>query len=379
MLERACTHAAGPYHYENFEIDGKAYYTNNPPAGAFRGFGVTQTCFCIETLLNRMAHKLGISPWEIRYRNAIRPGETLPNGQIVDESTGLVETLEAVRPAYESSPYAGIACALKNAGLGVGVPDTGRVRLCVEQGRLAIHTAASCMGQGVGTVLVQIVTENTGLPRDRIHYDRVNTFAAPDSGTSSGSRQTLLTGEACRRACELFNAARAGRSLDDMEGEEFYAEYLTKTDPLGSDKPNPVSHVAYGYATQVAILGEDGRLARIVAAHDVGRAVNPLSIEGQIEGGVVMSMGFALTERYPLDNCRPTARFGTLGLFRANNIPDIEPIIVEKPGLNVAGGAIGIGEITSIPTAPAIAEAYYRFDGKERNSLPLADTPYSRK
>ena len=164
-----------------------------------------------------------------------------------------------------------------------------------------------------------------------------------------------------------------------MEGEEFYAEYLTKTDPLGSDKPNPVSHVAYGYATQVAILGEDGRLARIVAAHDVGRAVNPLSIEGQIEGGVVMSMGFALTERYPLDNCRPTARFGTLGLFRANNIPDIEPIIVEKPGLNVAGGAIGIGEITSIPTAPAIAEAYYRFDGKERNSLPLADTPYSRK
>ena len=379
VLERACTHAAGPYHYENFEIDGKAYYTNNPPAGAFRGFGVTQTCFCIETLLNRMAHKLGISPWEIRYRNAIRPGETLPNGQIVDASTGLVETLEAVREAYESSPYAGIACAMKNAGLGVGVPDAGRVRLAVENGRLAIHTAASCMGQGVGTVLVQIVTENTGLARDEIHYDRVNTFAAPDSGTSSGSRQTLLTGEACRRACALFSAARAGRPLAAMEGEEFYAEYMPRTDPLGSDKPNPVSHVAYGYATQVAILGGDGRLQRIVAAHDVGRAVNPLSVEGQIEGGVVMSMGFALTERYPLDNCRPTARFGTLGLFRADEIPAIEPIIVEKPGLDAAGGAIGIGEITSIPTAPAIAEAYYRFDGKERNSLPLADTPYSRK
>ena len=379
VLERACTHAAGPYAYENFEIEGRAYYTNNPPAGAFRGFGVTQTCFCTETLLNQMADLVGISPWEIRYRNAIRPGETLPNGQIVDASTGLVETLEAVREAYESSPYAGIACAMKNAGLGVGVPDAGRVRLAVENGRLAIHTAASCMGQGVGTVLVQIVTENTGLARDEIHYDRVNTFAAPDSGTSSGSRQTLLTGEACRRACALFSAARAGRPLAAMEGEEFYAEYMPRTDPLGSDKPNPVSHVAYGYATQVAILGEDGRLQRIVAAHDVGRAVNPLSVEGQIEGGVVMSMGFALTERYPLDNCRPTARFGTLGLFRADEIPAIEPIIVEKPGLDAAGGAIGIGEITSIPTAPAIAEAYYRFDGKERNSLPLADTPYSRK
>ena len=379
VLERACTHAAGPYNYQNFEIDGKAYYTNNPPAGAFRGFGVTQTCFCIETLLNRMAHKLGISPWEIRYRNAIRPWQTLPNGQIVDDSTGLVETLEAVRDIYESSPRAGIACAMKNAGVGVGIPDTGRVRLCVEQGRLAIHSGASCIGQGVGTVLVQIVAETTGLPRDQIHYDRVNTFDAPDSGTTSGSRQTLITGEACRRACTLFNAARQGRSLSDMEGEEFYAEYLAKTDPLGADKPNPVSHVAYGYATQVAIVGEDGRLERIVAAHDVGRAVNPLSIEGQIEGGVVMSMGYALTEQFPLDNCRPTARFGTLGLFRADNVPKVQAIIVEKPGLNVAYGAIGIGEITSIPTAPAIAEAYYRYDGKERNSLPLTDTPYSRK
>ena len=378
VLERACTHAAGPYNYQNFEIDGRAYYTNNPPAGAFRGFGVTQTCFAIETLLNRMAHKLGISPWEIRYKNAIRPGQTLPNGQIVDASTGLVETLEAVKDVYESEPYAGIACAMKNAGVGVGIPDTGRVRLVVEGGRLAIHTGASCIGQGLGTVLVQVAVETTGLAPTDIRYAPVNTFAAPDSGTTSGSRQTLITGEACRRACTLFQAARAGRSLAEMEGEEFYAEYLARTDPLGSDKPNPISHVAYGYATQVAILGEDGKLRRIVAAHDVGRAINPLSLEGQIEGGVVMSMGFALTERYPLDNCKPTARFGTLGLFKANTVPKIEAVIVEKPGVEQGYGAIGIGEITSIPTAPAIAEAYYRLDGKERSELPLADTPYAK-
>ena len=378
VLERACTHAAGPYNYQNFEIDGYAWYTNNPPAGAFRGFGVTQTCFAIETLLNRAADAVGISHWEIRRRNAIRPGQTLPNGQIVDESTGLVETLEAVREQYESAEYAGIACAMKNAGVGVGLPDTGRVRLAVRDGRLHIHAGASCIGQGLGTVLVQIVCETTGLPRESVVYAPPNTGNSPDSGTTSGSRQTLITGEAARRAAVLLNEALAKKPLSALEGEEYYAEYLAKTDPLGSDKPNPVSHVAYGYATQVAILGEDGKLKKIIAAHDVGRAVNPLSVEGQIEGGVVMSMGFALTEQYPLQECRPTAKYGTLGLPRANTVPEIEPIIVEKAGLNVAYGAIGIGEITSIPTAPAIADAYYRFDGKERSVLPLSDTPYSK-
>ena len=378
VLERACTHAAGPYNYQNFEIDGYAWYTNNPPAGAFRGFGVTQTCFAIETLLNRAADAVGISHWEIRRRNAIRPGQTLPNGQIVDESTGLVETLEAVREQYESAEYAGIACAMKNAGVGVGLPDTGRVRLAVRDGRLHIHAGASCIGQGLGTVLVQVVCETTGLPRESVVYAPPNTGNSPDSGTTSGSRQTLITGEAARRASALLNEALAKKPLSALEGEEYYAEYLAKTDPLGSDKPNPVSHVAYGYATQVAILGEDGKLKKIIAAHDVGRAVNPLSVEGQIEGGVVMSMGFALTEQYPLQECRPTAKYGTLGLPRANTVPEIEPIIVEKAGLNVAYGAIGIGEITSIPTAPAIADAYYRFDGKERSVLPLSDTPYSK-
>ena len=379
VLERACTHAAGPYNYQNFEIAGYAWYTNNPPAGAFRGFGVTQTCFAIETLLNRAADMVGISHWEIRYRNAIRPGQTLPNGQIVDASTGLAETLEAVREQYEAASYAGIACAMKNAGVGVGLPDTGRVRLVVKDAKVHIHTGASCIGQGLGTVLVQIVCETTGLPREAVVYAPPNTGNSPDSGTTSGSRQTLITGEAARRACELLNAAMANSSLADLEGEIYYAEYLAKTDPLGSPKPNPVSHVAYGYATQVAILGEDGKLRKIIAAHDVGRAVNPLSVEGQIEGGVVMSMGYALTERYPLTDCKPTAKFGTLGLLRANEIPEIEPIIVEKAGLQVAYGAIGIGEITAIPTAPAIADAYYRLDGKARSRLPLADTPYGKR
>ena len=379
VLERACTHAAGPYNYQNFEIDGWAYYTNNPPAGAFRGFGVTQTCFCIETLLNEMADLVGISPWEIRYRNAIRPGQELPNGQIVDDSTGLAETLEAVKPYYDKAACVGIACAMKNAGVGVGIPDTGRCRLAVEDGKLHIFAGASCIGQGLGTVLTQMICHQTGLSPDKIVYERSNTYSAPDSGTTSGSRQTLFTGEACRRACQDLKAALGEGGLENLNGQEFYGEYLGRTDPLGADVPNPVSHIAYGYATQICVLGDDGRIRQIVAAHDVGRAVNPLSVEGQIEGGVVMSMGFALTERYPLTDCRPTAKYGTLGLFRANQIPEIIPIVVEKEGLDVACGAIGIGEITSIPTAPAIADAYYRYDGRIRSSLPLENTPYTRK
>ena len=387
VLERACTHAAGPYAYENFEIEGRAYYTNNPPAGAFRGFGVTQTCFATETLLNMMADEIGITPWEIRYRNAIRPGGVLPNGQIVDESTGLVETLEAVKEEYEAALAAGkpvgIACAMKNAGVGVGIPDWGRVKLIVEEdAKLHIYSGASCIGQGLGTVLVQMTVTNTDLTRDDIVYERSNTWIAPDSGTTSGSRQTMITGEACRRACEkLMEAKGSDKSLKDLIGQEFYGDYLAKTDPLGADVPNPVSHVAYGYATQVCILNEKtGKIDRMIAAHDVGKAVNPLSCEGQIEGGVVMSIGYAVREKYPIDeNCKPIEKYGSIGLIRAHEIPKIDAIVIDKPGLNVACGAIGIGEITSIPTAPAITDAYYRYDGSRRYVLPIDNTPYERK
>ncbi len=386
VLERACTHAAGPYAYENFEITGDAYYTNNPPAGAFRGFGVTQTCFATETLLNMMADKVGISPWEIRYRNAIRPGGVLPNGQIVGPETGLVETLLAVKPYYDEAikngDPVGLACAMKNAGVGVGLPDWGRAKLIIEDdAKVHIYSGASCIGQGLGTVLTQMVVTNAGIRPDDIVYERSNTWIAPDSGDTSGSRQTLVTGEAVRRACEKLTEALKGRNLSELKGQVFYGEYLAATDPLGADVPNPVSHVAYGYATQMCILDpKTGKIKQMVAAHDVGKAINPLSCEGQIEGGVVMSMGFALTEQYPInDNCKPTAKYGTLGLFRATDVPPVKAIVVDKPGLNLANGAIGIGEITSIPTAPAIADAYFRLDGKRRFSLPLEGTPYSRK
>ena len=379
VLQRACTHAAGPYNFQVIDIDGKAVYTNNPPAGAFRGFGVTQTCFGSERNLDLLAEKVGISPWEIRYRNAIRPGQVLPNGQIADASTGVAETLEAVKEVYESEPYAGIACAMKNAGVGVGLPDWGRCRLLVKDGKVEIHAGASCIGQGLGTVLTQVVSETTGLGIDRIVYCRPNTANSPDSGTTSGSRQTLITGEAAKRACEKLMEDLKDSSLEELEGRDYVGEYLAKTDKMGSDVPNPVSHVAYGYATQVCVLNEDGTIKKVVAAHDVGKAVNPISVEGQIEGGVVMSLGYALTEQYEIRDGYPVSRYGTLGLFKADKTPEVEPIIVEKPGVDVGYGAIGIGEITSIPTAPAVAGAYYKWNGKFQTKLPLTDTPYERK
>lgn len=379
VLQRACTHAAGPYNFQVIDIDGKAVYTNNPPAGAFRGFGVTQTCFGSERNLDLLAEKVGISPWEIRYRNAIRPGQVLPNGQIADASTGVAETLEAVKEVYESEPYAGIACAMKNAGVGVGLPDWGRCRLLVKDGKVEIHAGASCIGQGLGTVLTQVVSETTGFGIDRIVYCRPNTANSPDSGTTSGSRQTLITGEAAKRACEKLMEDLKDSSLEELEGRDYVGEYLAKTDKMGSDVPNPVSHVAYGYATQVCILNEDGTIKKVVAAHDVGKAVNPVSVEGQIEGGVVMSLGYALTEQYEIKDGYPVSRYGTLGLFKADKTPEVEPIIVEKPGVEVGYGAIGIGEITSIPTAPAVAGAYYKWNGDFQTKLPLVNTPYERK
>lgn len=409
VLQRACTHASGPYRCENVDITGTAVYTNNPPAGAFRGFGVTQSVFAGECNLNLLAEKVGISSWEIRYRNAVEPGDILPNGQIADSGTAIKETLLAVKDKYDSNEVVGIACCMKNSGIGVGLPDIGRCNLIIKDGVINVRTSAACIGQGIGTVMTQIICEVTGLSPNKVAIGFPDTFDSPNSGTTTASRQTVFTGEAIRIAAMKFmeevmmlysgeklidheiknhieyrtirkwfldNIDKVMNSLNDRE---FYGEYEGITDPINSPKENPVSHVAYGYATQLAILDKNGKLKEIVAAHDVGRAINPINIEGQIEGGVVMSLGYALTEDYPLNNCIPTAKFGTLGLFRAPEVPEILPIIIEKSTSDLAYGAKGVGEITSIPTAPAVQGAYYMLDHKFRTTLPLQDTFYKKQ
>jgi selenium-dependent xanthine dehydrogenase len=377
VLQRACTHAGGPYQIDHVDIEGRAFYTNNPPSGAFRGFGVMQTCFAMESNLNLMAAKIGISPWEIRFRNAIEPGGVLSNGQIADAGTALKETLLAVKEVIDAHPDAGISCAFKNSGLGVGVPDIGRVKLKVQDGVVVICTSAACMGQGIATVVLQIVAEATGLPRSAIRVHTPDTMVTPDSGTTTASRQTLVTGEAARRAAVALYQDLSDRPLAELEGREYYREFEAVTDPMTSDKPNRVSHIAYAYATQVVILDTEGRVKRVVAAHDVGRVINLNGVEGQIEGGVVMGLGYALTEEFPLSNGVPTASFSTLGLMRSTQVPEIECIIIEKNPSGLAYGAKGMGEIVCVATPPAVAGAFFRRDGKLRNNLPLQETPYS--
>ena len=379
VLQRACTHAAGPYNYQNIDIIGTSVYTNNVPSGAFRGFGVTQTMFATECNLNQLAEKVGIDPYEIRHRNALRPGQVLPNGQIADEGTAIVETLEAVKEAYyDNYEYAGIACAIKNAGVGVGIPDTGRVRLKIVDGKVSLRTSAACMGQGIASTMRAICCEVTGLTADDVIVVRPDTDITPDSGTSTASRQTVITGETTRRVSLKLKEDLERCQLKELEGREYYEEFVGVTDPMGSDKANPVSHLAYGYATQVVILDEAGKVKKVVAAHDVGRAINPSNVEGQIEGGVVMGLGYGLTEDTRMVEGKPQARYGTLGLWRATDIPEIQTILVEKNQAELACGAKGIGEIPLIPTSPAAQAAYYKRDGVFRTTLPLEHTAYRK-
>jgi CO/xanthine dehydrogenase Mo-binding subunit len=233
-------------------------------------------------------------------------------------------------------------------------------------------------------VTTQIVCETAGVPPDKTYAEGPDTRRTPNSGTTTASRQTVVSGEAVRRAAEKLKAAldAAGgglAALEKLEGEAFYGEFTTETDPMGSAKPNPVSHVAYGYAATLALLDTEGKVERIIAAYDLGTVVNPTSAEGQIEGGILMGMGYALTEDFPLEGGVPQVKYGTLGLLRATDAPEMEVILV-KPGMRggLSYGAKGVGELATIPVCPAIGGAYYTRDGVLRDRLPMANTAYRK-
>jgi aldehyde oxidoreductase len=377
VLQRACTHAAGPYH---IDVLGESYYTNNTPGGAFRGFGVTQSCFAMEQNINKMAELTGLDPWSIRHKNAIRPGQSLPNGQIASDDTAFVECLDAVKEAFYSSPYAGIAGAMKNSGIGVGLPDISRCNLVIKNGKIHVQTSAACIGQGMATVIVTMVCQTLDIAPSLVMVDMPDTAITPNAGTTTASRQTLFTGEATvQAALQIKTALAGGKKLADLEGQSFYAEYSGITDKFGSDLPNPKSHIAYGYAAQVVIVDASKKVTKVVAAHDVGRVVNPKMCEGQVEGGVAMCLGYAFTEDFVQEGGYVKSKYGTLGLLRSTQVPEIETILIEKADKNgLAYGAKGIGEIAAIPAAPAAALACYRVDGVLRNRLPMSNTGYRK-
>ncbi len=375
VLERSVGHACGPYRVENVDIEGKTVYTNNPPCGAMRGFGVNQTSFAIEGLLDRLAERVGIDGYDIRERNILHPGDRFAPGQIMTSSCGIEATLKAVREVFKNTPRAGIACGIKNTGIGNGMADTGRVLLRIlEGGRVEALTGFTEMGQGLHTIVRQVVCHETGLEPPVIDVRTVSKTEV-ECGMTTASRATALTTVAAQRAAQKLKKALKTSTLQDLVAQEFHGEYICDfTVAPGTPGDNPVTHLTFGYATQVVILDDEGRIERIVAAHDVGRAINPLACAGQIEGGVHMGLGQALTEDFPCEGGRPTSlRLRDLGIIPADRMPPVEAIVLEVPDEVGGYGSKGVGEIVLVPTAGAVASALHARDGSWHTSLPMGE------
>jgi xanthine dehydrogenase molybdenum-binding subunit len=381
VLERACGHACGPYRVPAVDVEAKAVYTNNPPCGAMRGFGVNQVAFAVDGMLDRLAELVGVDGWEIRWRNALDVGDRFGTGQVLGPGVGIKACLEAVRDAYRSAPYAGIGGAVKNTGIGNGLLEQGRAILRPSaDGTLTLFHSWTEMGQGVNTVLRQIACEELDMDPERIRVV-VDTMRELDTGQTTASRSTVLGGRAVIEAARALRAELdGGRALEELAGREFLGEIsIDWTSPPGVDAENPVTHFAYGWAVQVAILDDEGRVAKVVAAHDVGRAINPTLLEGQVEGAVHMGLGFALTEEYAVEGGVPTTTtLRSLGIVPAAKMPEVETILVEVPQPEGPYGAKGVGEIGLVPTAAAVAGALHAFDGVWRTRLPMRDSAAAR-
>ncbi len=388
VLERAAGHACGAYRVPNVDVEARTVYTNNPPAGAFRGFGVPQATFAMDGCLDRLAERVGLDGWEIRWRNACRTGDRFGSGQRLGAGVGLEKTLLAVRDAYRDArargAAAGIACAAKNVGIGNGMVERGRALLRVEpDASITLWHSWTEMGQGVHTVFAQVVAEETGVDVATVRV-RVDTERELDTGETTASRATTLGGQAvadaARKLRSAIDALPPGTDLETLAGQEFGGEFVvdwtTKLDP---DIEDPVTHLAYGWATQVVILDDEGRLARVVAAHDVGRAMNPTLLEGQVEGGVHMGLGLALTEAFVTDRGVPlTTTLKSQGIIPAAGMPPVEVIVVEEHQPEGPYGAKGAGEAVLVPTPAAVAGALQAFDGRWRTALPMRDSAAAR-
>ncbi|HUL78129.1 MAG TPA: molybdopterin cofactor-binding domain-containing protein, partial [Vicinamibacteria bacterium] len=385
VLERAAGHACGPYRVPAVDVEALAVYTNNPPCGAMRGFGVPQAAFAIEGCLDLLAKKAGLDGWEIRRRNAVAVGDAITTGQVLEKSVGLLRTLDAVKDAYDDARRAGkavgIACGLKNSGIGNGVAEWGKCRLVVERnGTVSLYNGYTEMGQGLLTVLVQFAVEVTGLPASVFHPKVDSTFAL-GCGQTTGSRATLFGGRAVASAGRKLRAdLDSGHGLADLVGRVYAAdEVIDDTTALGADVPRIKTHTSFGFATQVVILDPGGRVERVVAAHDVGRVVNPLLCRGQIEGSIHMGLGYALTEELPCESGMPvTHSLRELGVLRARDMPRTEVILVEEGEPEGPFGAKGVGEIGLVATAAAVAGALEAYDGVRRTTLPMKDSPAAR-
>ncbi|MGC9962431.1 MAG: molybdopterin cofactor-binding domain-containing protein [Acidimicrobiales bacterium] len=374
VLERAAGHASGPYVVPNIDVESIAVRTNNSVCGAFRGFGANQAQFAMEGVIDRLAAEVGISGLEMRRRNAIRPGCVWGPGQVMDDGCGgVLACLDAVQPAYDAAVAAGkavgLGIGLKNSGLGNGFVEVVKAVVRFdENGDVEVRHCWTEMGQGIHTVARQVAVEELGIEPSRVRVV-VDTTRELGAGQTTGSRGTMMGAGAIAAACH--------RALEDgcKPGVDYEGEHRVDwTNSLDEGVENPTIHSAFSYAAQLVIIDRDnGQIEKVVAVHDVGRAVNPMLCEGQIEGAVHMGLGYALSEEFPTDeDGRPTnMTLRSLGILRAKDVPPIEPILVEVPQPRSPYGIKGMGEIGLVPTAGAVAAALHDLDGEWRATLPM--------
>ncbi|NDF68218.1 MAG: selenium-dependent xanthine dehydrogenase, partial [Actinobacteria bacterium] len=380
VLERMAGHASGPYHLPSIDVESIAVRTNNPVGGAFRGFGANQAQFAMEGMLDRLAELAGIDSWEIRRRNVIQPGMVWGPGQLMDDGcNGALACLEAIKPHYDEAKKAGkavgLGLGLKNSGLGNGFKEVTRAVVRIEDdGSLEVRHGWTEMGQGINTVAMQVAIEELGqhlaIDERRVRVV-VDTTRELGLGQTTGSRGTLMGAGAVQDACRTALKAGLTRGIDHVG--EYRVDWTTKLGDPGVT--NPIIHSTFGYATQLVVIDrETGKIERVVAAHDVGRAVNPTLCEGQIEGSIHMGLGYALSEDFPAD---PETGFPTnmtlrsLGILRAKDVPPMKVMLVESPQPNAPYGIKGVGEIGLVPTAGAVAKALHELDGVWRTHLPM--------
>jgi len=376
VLERAAGHASGPYRVPTIDVECTAVRTNNPVCGAFRGFGANQAQFAMEGVMDRLAESAGISGWEMRKRNVIHPGEVWGPGQIMDDGAGgaevcLDQAKRHIDAALAAGKAVGVGLGLKNSGLGNGLREAcaAVVRFRSNDGKVEVRHGFTEMGQGVHTVAIQTAVTELGIDPARIVVI-VDTTRQLGFGQTTGSRGTLMVAASVQNACQVALAAECAADVDH------YAEHVVDwTQKLGDPAvPNPTIHAAFGFAAQVVIADRStGAIEKVVAIHDVGRAVNPRLCEGQIEGSVHMGLGYALTEDFPSDELGfPTnMTLRSLGILRPKDVPPIEVELVEVPQPRSAYGIKGVGEIGLVPTAGAVAAALHMVDGVWRNTLPM--------
>lgn len=372
VMERVVSHATGGYTVPSVDIKAVTVYTNNIPSGAMRGFGVPQITFAIESCIDEICKMGGFDRWQIRFDNALVDGAKTATGQVL-RGVGLKKTLLAVKDVFKNAKYAGIACGIKNTGVGNGMVDDSEVKIhIVSNKKVIINHGWSEMGQGVHTMAVQILHQETGIAPDIIEV-KVETDANLPTGMTTSSRATALVGNAIIDASKRLKEDLKNGSLSQLAGRVYKGKYVCDwTCKPGAGNGEHVIHFAYGYATQVVVLNDKGEITRIVAAHDAGKIMNQMLFEGQIEGALHMGMGYALTEDLLLRNGRPVSmKFKDLGILRANEMPGLEVIGIEEKDPVGPYGAKGIGEIGMVPTAAAIANALYAFDGIKKTKLPM--------